>query len=95
MFIVLLKFAANKHLANEWMDAHNIWIKQGFEQKIFLLVGSIKSGLGGAILVNGCSREMLESIVSADPFVQQSIVQPEIYEISPAKWDERLQVLFN
>lgn len=37
MFIVLLKFSTNKASANQFMDGHNSWLKDGFAQGMFLL----------------------------------------------------------
>ena len=41
MFMVLLKFSENKAQASQFMEAHNAWIKQGFDDGVFLLVGSL------------------------------------------------------
>ena len=46
MFVVLLKFAENKERAGEFMDGHKAWIARGFEDGVFLLVGSLKSSGG-------------------------------------------------
>ena len=93
MFIVLLKFSENKANAKEHMEGHNTWIKQGFDDGVFLLVGSIEPGQGGSILAHGTSLEELEQRVNTDPFVSENIVTSEIIEISPKKTDERLNFL--
>lgn len=93
MFIVLLKFSENKKEAGQFMDGHNAWIKQGFDDGVFLLVGGLQQGLGGAVLAHNTSITELESRVKNDPFVVENIVSAEIIEISPAKADERLQFL--
>lgn len=93
MFIVLLKFSANKTRANEFMQGHNEWIKRGFDDGVFLLAGSLQPGLGGGVVVHNLSRSELEERVSADPFVAEDIVSAEILEITPAKIDDRLQFL--
>jgi len=93
MFVVLLKFSENKSKASELMDAHNLWIKQGFDEDIFLLVGSLQPGLGGSIIAHNCSLAELESRVSNDPFVSEEVVSAEILEIDPKKADQRLSFL--
>jgi len=95
MFIVLLKFSENKAQAGELMDAHNEWIKNGFDEGVFLLVGGLQPSLGGGIVTHNTSKEELESRVNDDPFVKNNVVTAEILEISPAKADERLQFLVN
>lgn len=93
MFIVLLKFSDNKSKAGELMEDHNAWIKQGFDDGVFLLVGSLQPGLGGSIVAHNTTREAIEARVNADPFVSDNVVTAEILEITPAKADQRLEFL--
>jgi uncharacterized protein YciI len=94
MFIVLLKFSANKAQAGQFMEGHKEWIKRGFDDRVFLLVGSLQPNLGGGILAHNTSLSDLQSRVSDDPFVAQNIVTAEILEIAPSKADERLKFIF-
>jgi uncharacterized protein YciI len=93
MFIVLLKFSDNKAQAGQYMEGHNEWIKHGFNDGIFLMVGSLQPNLGGGILAHNTTLSDLESRVNTDPFVVENVVSAEILEITPAKADERLQFL--
>ncbi|HHJ13167.1 MAG TPA: hypothetical protein ENJ79_02150 [Gammaproteobacteria bacterium] len=95
MFIVLLKFSGHKDRAGQFMDGHNAWIKRGFEDGVFLLVGSLQPNLGGAIVAHNTSLSDLQSRVNDDPFVAENIVSAEILEITPAKTDERLKFLLD
>ena len=47
MFIVLLRFSDNKGQAGQFMEGHNEWIKRGFDDGVFLLVGSLQPSMGG------------------------------------------------
>ena len=93
MFVVLLKFSDNKSSAGEFMEAHNQWIKSGFDDGVFLLVGSLHPGLGGSIIAHNTSLSELKNRVNADPFVSENIGTPEILEIDAKKADERLSFL--
>jgi len=93
MFIILLKFSNNKAQAGQFMEAHNEWIKRGFDEGVFLLVGSIQPNSGGGIVAHNTSLSELQSRIKEDPFVKQDIVSAEIIEISPARVDERLSFL--
>ena len=93
MFIVLLKFSDNKSQAGQFMDGHNQWIKRGFDDGVFLLVGSLQPNLGGGIVVHNTSLTDLQNRVNDDPFVSENVVSAEIMEISPTKADERLSFL--
>lgn len=90
MFVIYLKFSTNKPQAPNYMTGHNEWIKSGFESGKFLIVGSLKPNLGGAIIAHNADFEEIENFVKSDPFVQNDIVTYEINEISINKNDERL-----
>lgn len=95
MFIVQLKFSTNKHLANDHMVDHNKWIVKGFDDGVFLVVGSLKPNLGGGIIAHNITLPDLQTRVETDPFVEQGIVTAEIIELSPARTDERLSFLLS
>jgi uncharacterized protein YciI len=94
MFIILLTFSDNKAQASEYMAGHNDWIAQGFQDGIFLLVGSLEPGLGGSVIAHNTSKSALAAFVNADPFVKHNVVDAEILEIEPKKVDARLNFLF-
>lgn len=93
MFVVLLRFSGDKAAADQHMVGHQEWIKRGLDDGVFLLVGSIKPGLGGAVLAHATSPEELRKRVDEDPFVAQGVVTAEIIEIAPGVADERLRFL--
>lgn len=93
MFMVLLKFSENKSRAAELMAGHKQWIQQGFDDGLFLMVGSLQPNLGGGIMAHNIDRDVLESRVKEDPFVTENVVTAEILEISPARVDKRLAFL--
>jgi uncharacterized protein YciI len=95
MFIVFLKFSDNKGQAGQFMDGHNAWIKRGFDDGVFLLVGSLQPNLGGGIVAHATSRENLQARVNEDPFVAHNVVTAEIVELTPARADERLSFLLD
>ncbi|MDH3691024.1 MAG: hypothetical protein OEU36_16370 [Gammaproteobacteria bacterium] len=93
MFIVLLKFSDNKGQASQFMEGHNEWIRHGFDDGVFLLVGSLQPNLGGGIVAHNTTLSDLQSRVNNDPFVMENVVSAEILEITPSKTDGRLQFL--
>ena len=93
MFFVQLRFSDNKSQARDFMEAHNAWIRRGFDDGVFLLVGSLPPNAGGGIVAHNTSLPDLQSRVSDDPFVAKNIVSAEILEIAPSKIDDRLQFL--
>jgi uncharacterized protein YciI len=95
LFIVLLKFTANRARASQFMESHKQWVKRGFDDGVFLVAGSLEPSLGGAIVAHGASLPELQSRVNEDPFVVENVVTAEILEIEPAKADERLRFLLD
>ncbi len=95
MFVVLLKFSDNKSQASQFMEGHNEWIRRGFDDGIFLLVGSLQPNLGGGIVAHNTTLSDLQSRVNNDPFVAENVVSTEILEITPKKADERLKFLLD
>lgn len=93
MFIVLLKFSDNKGQASQFMEGHNAWIKRGFDDGVFVLVGSLQPNAGGGIVAHDTSLSDIQTRVGEDPFVVHNVVRAEIMEITPAKADERLKFL--
>ena len=95
MFIVLLKFSDNKGQASQFMEGHNSWIKRGFDDGLFLVVGSLQPNLGGGIVAHNTSLADLQSRVNDDPFVAENVVTTKIIEITPLKANERLNFLLD
>ncbi len=95
MFIVLLKFSDNKGHAGEFMEGHKEWITRGFDDGVFLLVGSLQPSLGGGIVAHNTSLSDLQRRVNEDPFVAKRVVSAEIYELAPSKAEERLKFLLD
>jgi uncharacterized protein YciI len=93
MFIVLLKFSGNKDQANRLMEGHKEWVKRGFDDGVFLLVGSLQPSLGGGIVAHNTSLSDLQGRVNDDPFVAEDVVSAEILEITPSRADERLKFI--
>ncbi len=93
MFIVLLRFSADKARAGQFMGGHKAWIKRGLDDGVFLLVGSLQPNRGGAIVAQSGSLSELQRRVNDDPFVAENIVTAEILEIAPSSADDRLKFL--
>jgi len=93
VFIVFLKFSANRAQAGQFMEGHNQWLKHGFDNNWFLVAGSLQAQAGGCVLAHNITHADLEKYVGTDPFVENNVVCSEIFEVSPSKVDERLAFL--
>ncbi|SDZ37196.1 hypothetical protein SAMN05444004_1123 [Jannaschia faecimaris] len=93
MYIITMTLTEQKSKAPDFMAAHNDWIASGFEDGVFLLVGSLKPQPGGVLLTASIDRALLELRVTDDPFVREGIVVPHIQEFSLGQTDTRLSFL--
>lgn len=93
MFVVFLKFSDNKGRAGEFMEAHNQWLAEGFDEGVFLLAGSLQPKQGGAILAHNCSMENLRERVNQDLFVTEKVVSADILEVTPNKASQEMAFL--
>ncbi|WP_437815905.1 YciI family protein [Sorangium sp. So ce1078] len=93
MYVVFLRFSNNKGKAGDFMLAHNEWIKRGFDEGVFLIVGSLQPQLGGAVVADNTTRDELEARVREDPFVAHDVVKAELFDVLPSKVDPRLAFL--
>nr|WP_222109363.1 hypothetical protein [Streptomyces cupreus] len=75
------------------MAEHQNWIRKGVDDGVFLLVGSIQPGQGGAVLATGITLEDLQARLAQDPFVVHDVVAAEVIEIAPNLTDPRLEFL--
>lgn len=95
MFVVFLRFTENKPRAQEFMSEHNAWVKQGLNEGLFLVVGSLDAGKGGCIIARGGDAQTLQSYISRDPFVFENIVVAEIHPITPSMASDECLFLMN
>jgi uncharacterized protein YciI len=93
MFIVLLRFSTNPERGAALLAAHNEWIKKGFDDGVFLVVGRLEPKLGGGIVAYATSRQELQNRIDDDPFVVERVVTAEIFEVLPSRADPRLTFL--
>ncbi|MCV3764604.1 YciI family protein [Rhizobium sp. TRM95796] len=93
MFVVFLKFSADRSRAGALLDGHNDWLRRGFDQGVLMMAGSLQPNLGGALIAAGVDRAVIEAFVAEDPFVAEGVVAAEIHEIAPKRMDERLAFL--
>lgn len=89
------RFSDNKGEAGRFMEGHNRWITRGFDDGVFLVVGSLQPDAGGGIVAHNTSLRDLQARVNDDPFVAEKVVSAEIFEKTLAKADDRLSFLLS
>lgn len=86
MYIVFLRFGAQRAQAGQWMAQHGQWLKQGMDDGVFLMAGSLGDGQGGVVLARGGDRDALMARVAQDPFVEHGIVEADVQAVNPSRF---------
>lgn len=81
MFILSLTYKAPLEKADEQMQGHMAWLKQGYDDGHFIASGRKVPRTGGVILARG-ERSAIETFCAADPFVTHAIADYEITEVA-------------
>lgn len=76
------------------VEEHLAFIKQSFDEGLFIAAGGRPAGVGGVIVARGDSEEELRSLMRQDPFVREGYVAE--YEFLPfrasmAAYDELVE----
>ena len=95
MYIIFLKFGANRSQASQWASAHMEWIQRGIASGDLLLAGSLENAQGGVVLAAQMSREALTRWLDDDPFVAHSVVTAEIHSVTPSRMADGMAALLD
>jgi uncharacterized protein YciI len=93
MFIILLTYTKPLDEVDRHLAAHKAWVRQGFEEGVFILSGGQRPRTGGALLALGDNRSAIQSRVDHDPFVQAGVATAVVIEVVPSTLDDRLDWL--
>ncbi len=92
MYVVLLRLADGTKVA-EQLGSHRQWLRQGFDDGVFLLTGGIRQAGGGIVLAAGLALDELTARLAEDPFIVHGVVTPEVVELDVTMNDSRLAFL--
>ncbi len=57
------EFSGNKGQAGQFMEGRNEWIKRGFDDGVFLLVGSLQPSMGGGVVAHNTSLSKADELL--------------------------------
>jgi len=81
VLILSLTYKLAIEQADSQMTPHMDWVRQGFEQGLFVASGRKIPRTGGVILAKG-DRAAVEAYCAADPFVTHGIADYDIVEVA-------------
>jgi uncharacterized protein YciI len=93
MFIILLTYTKPLDQVDRHLAAHKTWVRQGFEEGVFIFSGGQHPRTGGALLALGDDRSAIQARVGHDPFILASVATAMVIEVVPSTLDDRLDWL--
>lgn len=93
MFLILLSYTKPLDEVDRWLDDHKAWVKQGFDDGVFILAGGQLPRVGGVVVAIGETREQIEGRAAQDPFVRHGVAAAQVIEVRPSTLDARIEFL--
>lgn len=83
MYIVSLTYKVPNDVVDEYLEAHVEFLKEQYRKGYFLASGRKVPRSGGVILSGIDCKEVLDQVISQDPFNQNGVADYEIIEFIP------------
>ncbi|MDC0948068.1 YciI family protein [Gammaproteobacteria bacterium] len=93
MFIVSISYSASLAIIDEFIDEHCDFLDRQYALGHFQLSGRKEPRTGGIILATVDSRDLLDQILSLDPFRRENLADYDVTEFSPSMSSESLAFL--
>jgi uncharacterized protein YciI len=85
MFIIDLKYIAPLEQLDEHMTEHVKYLNKYYKADVFIVSGRKVPRIGGIILAQADSKEILEKIISDDPFHKHKLAEFTITEFNASQ----------
>jgi uncharacterized protein YciI len=83
MFIVTLTYTRPEEEIDQLLAAHRAFLREQYDNGLFVLSGRMVPRTGGVILVHADSRADVEAVIELDPFNQAGAATYAITEFVP------------
>ncbi|HTF80194.1 MAG TPA: YciI family protein [Cytophagales bacterium] len=93
MIILILTYKKSIEEVEKHLTEHNAFLDKYYALGQFMCSGPKNPRTGGVILAQQLTKAELLEIIKEDPFVEHDIVDFEIVEFIPTKYDHRLETL--
>jgi uncharacterized protein YciI len=93
MFIVSLTYIRPLQEIDALLGAHVNWLRQGYEDGVFVASGRKVPRDGGVILARGVSRAELDARLADDPFARGGAARYDVTEFVPSMTAAGLEAL--
>jgi len=92
MFIAILTYKKPLSEVDKYLQAHRDYLAEHYAAGDFIASGPQNPRIGGVIMIKATDREVINTIISQDPFNINGIADYQIVEFNPTMFcDERLK----
>jgi uncharacterized protein YciI len=81
MYVVSLTYKVAQDIVDYHLDAHVAWLKDAFDDGVFLAAGR-KGPRSGGLLLSKTDRETLDASLAKDPFYINGVAEFEVIEFA-------------
>ncbi|MBU2978795.1 YciI family protein [Alteromonas sp. C1M14] len=93
MFVISLTYICEMSEVEKHLSSHIEYLNEQYSNGVFLASGRKVPRTGGVILAKAESREVLDLILSDDPFKIHGLANYEVTEFVPSKTSLELEFL--
>ena len=93
MFIVNLTYIKPLDEVEKYLQEHINFLNHYYAEGLFVASGRKNPRTGGIILMQGKNKEVVQEIITHDPFYQNEIAQYDIIEFEASKYCPELKTL--
>ena len=84
MFVVILTYIKSLDVVDAHVEAHVKFLKENYEEKVFIASGRQVPRTGGVILARAANVEALQQVLEHDPFFKHGVAEYKIIEFVPS-----------
>ena len=91
MFIINLTYIESLETVEKHLQEHINFLNHYYAEGLFIASGKKNPRTGGIILMQGKNKEVVQEIISQDPFYKNKIAQYDIIEFEASKYCPELK----
>jgi len=82
MYVVSLTYKVAQEIVDQHLDAHVDWLKDAFDEGVFIAAGRKVPRTGG-VLLSRADRPTLDESLAKDPFNVHGVADFDVMEFAP------------
>lgn len=92
MFIISLTYKVTIENVELYIPEHNSFLQKYYAAGLFIASGRKEPRTGGIIICNAPSRNVIEQIITEDPFHLHQVAEYDITEFIPTKYNDNFKI---